>query len=322
MTQIDKLGFGASNPWGLPWHSREEARAVLQTALDGGVRHFDTAGFYGNGEAERRLGDFLHELSTRDLGTTQDVRISTKVGTRYNHLKRPYKDFSSGAMAADLSASLKRLRRDRVDLMLLHGPTAEQVRASRPHLEAFKKDGRVAAIGVCGHDPALTAAIDEGYDAIMGVYNLFERQNDRVFARAKSAKMKVHGFGPLAQSFYTEDFHKGWAPADLWRRTRRLARQIIASRKTAAGALPYPNKDIIHDVSSARYALCVNDELTLTQAALSFVLLSDFIDVAYTTTTKVGHIQSSMAAAHAPLEPAQREDMIKRLAASETEPHT
>src|SRR5271154_6444750 len=49
------------------------ANRVLQTAFDAGVRHFDTARYYGYGEAEGILGKFLK-------GRRSEVTISTKFG--------------------------------------------------------------------------------------------------------------------------------------------------------------------------------------------------------------------------------------------------
>src|SRR5215831_19035716 len=52
----------------------EVARATLQRSYDLGVRFFDTAPLYGNGVAERRLGEFIASVSRND------VVLSTKVG--------------------------------------------------------------------------------------------------------------------------------------------------------------------------------------------------------------------------------------------------
>ena len=49
-----RLGFGCAGAWAKPWFSTRKARAVLFTALENGVRHVDTAGFYADGEGESR----------------------------------------------------------------------------------------------------------------------------------------------------------------------------------------------------------------------------------------------------------------------------
>jgi D-threo-aldose 1-dehydrogenase len=64
------VGFGCSSLTGT---SPSNANRVLQTAFDAGVRHFDTARYYGYGEAEGILGSFLKSRRS-------EVTISTKFG--------------------------------------------------------------------------------------------------------------------------------------------------------------------------------------------------------------------------------------------------
>jgi len=63
------LGFGASNLLGP--RSRAEGRALLETAFDAGIRHFDVARSYSSGDAEPVIGDFLKtrrdHVATRSL---------------------------------------------------------------------------------------------------------------------------------------------------------------------------------------------------------------------------------------------------------------
>ena len=49
-----------------------EAKETIATALNAGIRYFDTAPFYGFGLSERRVGDVLRDRS--------DIILSTKVG--------------------------------------------------------------------------------------------------------------------------------------------------------------------------------------------------------------------------------------------------
>ncbi|MGA9488679.1 MAG: aldo/keto reductase [Mycobacterium sp.] len=66
------LGFGCASLYGLP--GRRERRAVLESAYDLGIRHFDVAPIYGLGLAEAELADFAR--------THTDIRIATKFGIR------------------------------------------------------------------------------------------------------------------------------------------------------------------------------------------------------------------------------------------------
>ncbi|OBI48173.1 aldo/keto reductase [Mycobacterium sp. E787] len=66
------VGFGCASLYGLP--GRRERRAVLESAYDLGIRHFDVAPIYGLGLAETELADFAQ--------THPDIRIATKFGMR------------------------------------------------------------------------------------------------------------------------------------------------------------------------------------------------------------------------------------------------
>ena len=65
------LGYGTTSLMGVS--TSGERLALLEAAFDAGIRHFDTAPYYGYGEAERVLGDFISDK--RD-----QVTITTKFG--------------------------------------------------------------------------------------------------------------------------------------------------------------------------------------------------------------------------------------------------
>src|SRR5262245_39593093 len=104
---------------------RDESVAALRAAWDGGIRHFDTAPSYGDGAAERLLGDALRELP-RD-----EVTVSTTVGRVQMAVLDPYAagsgprrepafDFSGDAVRSSLAGSLSRLGMNRVDTVFVH----------------------------------------------------------------------------------------------------------------------------------------------------------------------------------------------------------
>jgi aryl-alcohol dehydrogenase-like predicted oxidoreductase len=101
-------GGGIGQVWGPT--SREEAIATVRAAHDAGVNLFDMAPLYGNGEAETVMG-----LAFAN-GYPDDVRVTTKcmLGNR-----KPA-DIES-RLTTSLDQSLERLRRDRVDVYILHG---------------------------------------------------------------------------------------------------------------------------------------------------------------------------------------------------------
>lgn len=127
-TTIPIPGFGTS---GL---SGENARRMIEEALELGYRHVDTAEDYGN-EAEIGKGWSASGLDRSDLFLTSKVWPS--------HFSR--RDFRS-----TVEGSLERLRTDHLDLLLLHWPVFEEasLEDALDHLNRARDDGLARSIGV------------------------------------------------------------------------------------------------------------------------------------------------------------------------------
>lgn len=113
--ELTEFGLGTAGIAGL---SRDRAMEVLEAAWTGGIRHFDTAPHYGQGRAERHLGDFLR-------GRAGHV-LSSKVG----RVLRPgggdampfheVVDYSRDGVLRSHEHSLARLGVDRIDILYVH----------------------------------------------------------------------------------------------------------------------------------------------------------------------------------------------------------
>ena len=167
------LGFGTTSF--MSADSTQERLSLLATAYEAGITHFDTAAYYGYGEAERLLGRFL-------AGKRDKVTITTKFGIEpsgvirarwINLLARkvlkvvPFLKtmlrrgapqsgstwgvFDPEKAKASLERSLAALQTDYIDLFLLHEPTPESA-ASQPLIEFLEGEvtrGSIRAYG-CG----------------------------------------------------------------------------------------------------------------------------------------------------------------------------
>src|SRR3954454_10826251 len=100
--------------WWVNWGHQDEADSVraIHAAIDGGINWIDTAPFYGWGRAEQVVA---HALRDRD-----DVLVFTKCGTMRRDDGDDYMDLRAGTIRSDLEQSLRRLRRNRVDLLQPH----------------------------------------------------------------------------------------------------------------------------------------------------------------------------------------------------------
>jgi D-threo-aldose 1-dehydrogenase len=115
-------------------------RRLLETAVEQGFRHFDTAPYYGFGFAERDLASLLKRQP--DLRVTTKVGlysrggeeqplaavVARKLGARvFPGVARPSRSFDLARARLSLEGSLRRLGRDYIDLYMLHGPQISEV---------------------------------------------------------------------------------------------------------------------------------------------------------------------------------------------------
>lgn len=181
-----KLGFGCSGLMG--GTSRRESLALLESAFDAGIRHFDVAPMYGYGEAEGCLGEFLGQHPGQCTVTTKYgipatkspplVRIARKILGPHNRKLPSIKKrlarfagsitqlttksaFTAAAAKASLESSLTRLKISRIDLWLLHEVTSADL--SDDTLLCFLKDsvanGTIGAFGVGSETTHIDALI-------------------------------------------------------------------------------------------------------------------------------------------------------------------
>jgi aryl-alcohol dehydrogenase-like predicted oxidoreductase len=176
-----RLGFGCSGL--MARLDRQESVRLLEAAYDCGIRHFDTARAYGYGEAEAALGDFLAgrrdtvtvttklgivpPRRSRALGTAKGAaRAAARVAPALRPLLRRGAQamgeagaFGPAAARSSLETSLRELRVDSVDILLLHElRPADASEELLDFLESAVGEGKVHSFGLAT-DRDSTAAI-------------------------------------------------------------------------------------------------------------------------------------------------------------------
>ena len=99
----------------MPALTTEEAERVIRNAYELGVNYFDHATCYGDGAAEERFGDAFPKTGLK----REDVIIQSKCGLRFD---RQIFDWSKENIINSVEDSLRRLRMDYMDVLLLHRP--------------------------------------------------------------------------------------------------------------------------------------------------------------------------------------------------------
>ena len=132
-------------------------QAMLRTAFDCGITHFDLANNYGPpyGEAERNFGRLMDE----DWRPHRDeLFISTKAG--YDMWAGPYGNWGSRKyLISSIDQSLKRMRVDYVDLFYHHRPDPETpVEETMGALDQIVRSGKALYVGISNYGPGETEA--------------------------------------------------------------------------------------------------------------------------------------------------------------------
>lgn len=174
---VSRMGFGSAPIGNSDNVTTEQAVATIHYALEQGITLFDTAPLYGAGRAEELLG-----LALEGVPRSEYV-LSTKVGRILDEENRTLTfDFSRDGVLRSLESSLKRLKLDRVDLLLIHDPDdyPEQALAEAyPTLAELRSQGVIRAVGAGMNQwQALsTFAQESDFDCFLlaGRYTLLEQ---------------------------------------------------------------------------------------------------------------------------------------------------
>lgn len=151
--------------------SDEQIRALLTRARDMGVNFLDTAPSYGY--SEERLGDLLYK-------ERKNWVISTKVGEEFEASKFSDEgtsrfDFSAKHTRMSVERSLRRLRTDYLDLVMIHSDGNDleilQNTGALHTLQQLKQEGWIRAVGISSKTSEGGLMAAEVCDAVMLVYN-------------------------------------------------------------------------------------------------------------------------------------------------------
>ncbi|HET9905839.1 MAG TPA: aldo/keto reductase [Anaerolineales bacterium] len=125
--------------------TNQEISTLVNTAMDEGINFFDHADVYGGGKCEEKFSEALG----MNASLREKMILQTKVGIRKGSF-----DFSKEHLLNAVDGSLKRLRIDYLDVVLLHRPDAlvepEEVAEAFDILES---SGKVKYFGVSNQNP-------------------------------------------------------------------------------------------------------------------------------------------------------------------------
>lgn len=162
-----KLGRnqGVKYPAAFTIPTDRDARKLLLQARELGINLLDTAPAYGS--SEQRLGELLQ-------GEIQNWVVCSKVGEEFADGRSRF-DFTPEHTRASVLRSLQRLRRDYLDIVLVHSDGDDlaivEHYGTLQALAELKKEGLVRAVGFSGKTLAGGLQAAERADVMMVAYN-------------------------------------------------------------------------------------------------------------------------------------------------------
>ena len=295
--KVSSLGLGAALI-----NSRttgpDESKVTLNKAFELGINFYDTAPSYGQGNSEELIGEVFQKKREQVIITTKFGNSPTavlKAASKFKPLFRKLMwrvpiirsnvrkfvnfqtkiDFEPSSMVKSVEDSLRRLRSDYIDLLLLHSPSREIIVRGNvfEQLQSLKQQGKIRYYGVSTDlENALLLLKNPELEisALQIVLNLFEQEAiDEVI--------------PLAKK-------------------RGIA--IVARKPFANGKLIPKNADSdtkgLRNVGSCeadeRFDFLTQDGAhNITQAALKFALQTEGVSVVLAGMSKVKHVQENVS---------------------------
>ena len=307
--EVSEIVFGAGWVGGILIHGDDATRRLaLRKAFDGGINWIDTAASYGEGKSEEALGWLLKEFKETPYLSTK-FRLEGEADI-------------AGQARRSFEASLKRLKRERVDLLQLHNPLAAAAGGSGPSggavtlraalqaadaMERLREEGLTRWVGftALGEAGPLHEAVASGrFDTAQVYYNLLNPSA----GRRVPAGWEAGDFGDLIGACRKHDVGV--------LNIRVMAAGVIAADVRHGREAPInPNAEMPAEERRAKLILEALGPLegTRAQAAIRFCLGHPGVSAALLGAAELSHIDEAIAAVDMPPLPADSLARLDRL---------
>ncbi|WP_035857422.1 aldo/keto reductase [Cryptosporangium arvum] len=312
---VSALGLGCwaiGGPWtflGTPggWSAVDDDESVraLRRAHELGVTFYDTAANYGAGHSERILGRAF-------AGHRDEVVLATKFGYRVEEAQRAvfvYDSVSPARVRDELTASLRRLGTDYVDLYQLHvGDLApDEALGLADVLADLVREGKIRTWGwsTDNTDGVRALAGSPGFSVVQHGLSVLGYEDPAMLALLDEFDLAGVNRSPLAMGALTGKFTHATTFADDDQRRRASWHPAFASGR--------PNAEWLAALDAVRDVL-TSDGRTLAQGALAWIWGRSLRTVPIPGFKTVAQVEENCGAlATGPLAPHQMDEIAKIL---------
>jgi aryl-alcohol dehydrogenase-like predicted oxidoreductase len=239
MDKINKIVIGT---WGLSGDYGNVKLKIIQDIFEysysKGIKEYDTAPSYGNGFAEFCVGNVFKGI--------EDILINTKIG----NIPFTGKCFEIEAVKESFKQSLKRLKRDSVNILFLHNPRGiNNYDEILSWMGELKKEGKIKYSGIClARDRDYSSEVDlERFDVMQDDANLLDRNFEQknyfsktFYGRSPLASGMLSGSLTASTTFPKEDHRSGWLKGE---RLKEVLAQI--EKLNIKGSLPAAAREFV-----------------------------------------------------------------------------
>lgn len=275
---LSVIGFGGAaisgegGGYGFGTMTEADAEALLKEAWEAGINLFDTAPIYGFGLSEERMGKYL----------PKEALIVTKGGVDWHSTRRVNMSNDPKIIEKMLLESLKRLKREFIDVYMIHWPDARvDIRRPMEVLERYREKGVIQHLGLCNtnlHDLKRSEeigpikVIQSELNALnVSAYELLENQWKKYFTMSWGTFDKGILSGRVRENRqYDKSDCRSWAP---WWNKKEVLLKIERVRKLA---------DVLADynISLTRFCLHFNlNHFGISSALIGVKSSKDLVEV-------------------------------------------
>jgi aryl-alcohol dehydrogenase-like predicted oxidoreductase len=286
--QVSSLALGAMNFGAIGRTTQDEATAIVDAALDGGINLIDTADMYGQGESEVMVGKAIK--NRRD-----DLVLATKAAMPMGE-ERNHRGTSRRWIFKALDDSLRRLDVDHVDLYQMHrwDPATSDEEALSA-LTDLQRAGKIRYFG---------SSTFPAYRIVQAQWAARENRLSRYVTEQPSYSILQRGIETHVLPV-TQEYGLGvlaWSPlASGWLSGAvREGREITTSRSKVLPQrfdLTDPANQARLDAVERLAKIAGQAALSLIQLALGFVTAHPGVTSALIGPRTLGHLESQLAAA-------------------------
>ena len=194
--------------WGVN-HSKQDMSKLISESFDSGINSFDHADIYGGYTTEESFGDAFAETGIK----REDVFFISKCGIIYPSEKLPVKtkhyDYSEDHINKSVDNSLKNLRTDYLDCLLLHRPSPlMDISIIADNIKRLIKSGKIKSFGVSNFTANQMDMFKGKVEVLYNQINLSLTHLDHMFDGTLEY-MKANDILPMAYSplgsYFKED---------------------------------------------------------------------------------------------------------------------